>query len=170
MNAAPFVRDSFNDRDLTDVVSLEGSILLVPQKHPTLVRTAVQINSISRRKELVRFAVPAEKDENRFSTSLQMLAQGTARLVPEYVNIRHRVRRRGKRFLVDDLGKLDRGAFKRILKDGGYKAAPLSTIHATAVWSLYAASRGQRSRYRHTRLSLRPSFFRSPIAWRSPIG
>ena len=44
VNAAPFVRDSFNDRDLTDVVSLEGSILLVPQKHPTLVRTAVQIN------------------------------------------------------------------------------------------------------------------------------
>ena len=39
------------------------------------------------------------------------------------MNIRHRVRRRGKRFLVDDLGKLDRGAFKRILKDGGYEAA-----------------------------------------------
>lgn len=123
VNANPFVRDSINGGDLVSLVSLGDSILVVPPHRPTLVRTATQMNSISRRKELVRFVVPADKGENRFSTSLQMLAQGTARLVPEYVNIRHRVRRRGKTFVVDDLGKLDRHAFEKTLKHGGYEAA-----------------------------------------------
>jgi hypothetical protein len=52
-----------------------------------------------------------------------MLPQENARLVPEYVNIRHRVKQRGKTFVVDDLGRLDRRAFKKTLKEGGYEAA-----------------------------------------------
>jgi hypothetical protein len=122
VNAPPFVRDSINAGGLVRLVSLGDSILVVPRYRPTLVRTATQINSISRRKELVRFVVPSDKGENRFSSSLQMLAQGTARLVPEYVNIRHRARRRGNRFIVDNLGKLNRLAFEKTLKHGGYEA------------------------------------------------
>jgi hypothetical protein len=45
-----------------------------------------------------------------------------ARQVPEYVNIRHRVQRKGSRFVVDDLKKLG-STFKSTVARGGYEAA-----------------------------------------------
>jgi hypothetical protein len=123
VNAYPFIRDSLNGGDLVTLVSCGASILVAPIERPTLVRTATQTNSISGEKELARFVVPPRNDDNRFSTTLQMSPKGDVRLFPEYVNIRHRVRKRGKKFIIDDLKKFDDVTFKKTLKTGGYEAA-----------------------------------------------
>jgi hypothetical protein len=66
-------------------------VLVVAQPHDQLVWTAEQKNSVSRKKEVVRFVVPPGTTANRFSSSLQLPTSGVARIAPEFVNIRHRV-------------------------------------------------------------------------------
>jgi len=125
VNAHPFVRDSLNGGDLVALESCGASVLVAPRHRGSLIRMVFQDNPLSGLSEPVRFVVPHEdqKGDNRFSSSLQMVPEKQARLVPEYVNIRHRVRRRGSRFIVDDLKKLDDRAFAAALKRGGYEAA-----------------------------------------------
>ena len=72
--------------------------------------------------EPARFKVPLATRDNRYSTSLQMPTNGDVRPVPEYVNIRHRVQKRGSRYVVDDLQKLGL-TFEKIVSKGGYEAA-----------------------------------------------
>ena len=123
VNAYPFVRDSRNGGDLVSLVSCGASLLVVPRHDRTLVRTATQRNPRSGLSEPVRFKVPRGTKENRYETSLQFSPEvGYARKMPEYVNIRHRVHRRGSRFVIEDLKKLG-APFEAIVARGGYEAA-----------------------------------------------
>src|SRR5580700_1418331 len=120
----PFIRDSLNGGDLVTLVRCGASTLVAPRPRPTLVRTTTQWNSVTRESELVRFTVPARNRDNRFSTSLQMNTEGDARLMPEYVNIRHQVKKgRAGKFSITDLKKATRKQFDSLLKNGGYDAA-----------------------------------------------
>jgi hypothetical protein len=124
VNSHPFIRESLNGGDLVTLVTCGASTLVAPQPRPTLVRTTTQLNSVTGEPEPVRFTVPAQKGENRFSTSLQMATEGAARLMPEYVNIRHLVKRnRAGKFSFVDLKKSPAKQFKSLLKKGGYQAA-----------------------------------------------
>jgi hypothetical protein len=123
VHAYPFVRDSSNGGDLVSLASRGASLLVVPRHHRTLVRTATQHNPRSGLSEPVRFKVPQKTKENRYETSLQFSPdEGYARKMPEYVNIRHRVHRRGSRFVIEDLKKLG-APFETIVARGGYEAA-----------------------------------------------
>lgn len=120
----PFIRDSLNGGDLVTLVPCGASTLVAPRPRPTLVRTTKQSNSVTGESEPVRFTVPAQNRDNRFSTSLQMNTEGDARLMPEYVNIRHQVKKgRAGKFSITDLKKATRKQFDSLLKKGGYEAA-----------------------------------------------
>jgi hypothetical protein len=125
VNTSPFVRDSVNTGDLVTLVSCGASTLVTPPHRQTLVRLAFQNNLISGQSEPVRFVVPRKNDDNRFSTSLQMGIDHDARKVPEYVNIRHRVRKRGSRFVIDDLKKLG----STVWQDCGSRRVRSRTFH-----------------------------------------
>jgi hypothetical protein len=120
----PFIRDSLNGGDLVTLVRCGASTLVVPRPRPTLVRTTEQLNSVTGESEPVRLTVPAQNRNNRFSTSLQMNTEGDARLMPEYVNIRHQVKKgRAGKFSITDLKTAPRRQFDSLLKKGGYEAA-----------------------------------------------
>jgi len=120
----PFIRDSLNGGDIVTLVPCGASVLVAPRPHPTLVRTTTQWNSVTEESELVRFTVPAQNRGNRYSTSLLMAAGDSARLMPEYVNIRHQVKKgRAGKFPITDLKKAKRKKFVSLLKKGGYEAA-----------------------------------------------
>ncbi len=125
VNVFPFVRDSENSDDLVRLERQGASVNVVPIDHPELVRTAVQANSVSGRQEIVRFIVPAETDNNRFSTSLKIPAnqKTNARHAPEYVNIRHKVEKAGSTLGIVDLKDLPAGKFEETIKEGKYEAA-----------------------------------------------
>jgi hypothetical protein len=129
VNAYPFIRDSLNGGAIVTVVPCGASILVTPIDRAALVRTVTQTNWTSGEKEIARFVVPPENRDNRYSTSLQMSPKGDARLFPEYVNIRHRVRKRGKHLVIDDLKKADDATFMKTLKRGGYEAAHFIVRH-----------------------------------------
>ena len=122
VNLHPFVRDSLNGGDLVTLISCGASTLTVPRHRQALVRLAVQHNRLSGLTEPARFSVPPKEGDNRYSTSLHVATDGDTRRAPEYVNIRHRVRKRGSRFAIDDLKKLG-STFDKTLEKGGYEAA-----------------------------------------------
>ena len=120
----PFVRDSENAGDLVRLQPECASVAVVPIPHDELVRTAAQFNNRSGRMEIVRFHVPPDTGSNRFFTSLLLPpAEGGARHAPEYVNIRHKVERRGDALRIVDINELPDDAFAAHLRDGGYEAA-----------------------------------------------
>jgi hypothetical protein len=119
----PFVRDS-RAGDLVELRREGASVLVAPRHHPTLVRTVEQKNARSGRREVVRFVVPAAREANRFSTSLQIPSDGDVRHAPEYANIRHRVVKSADgRLQVEDMRSLPDPEFTRTLKAGQYEAA-----------------------------------------------
>ncbi len=120
----PFVRDSKNTDDLVALHRVGASVLVVAQQHDQLVRTAEQKNSVSRKKEVVRFVVPPGTTTNRFSSSLQLPTSGAARIAPEFVNIRHRVVQAGisAGVTIDDMQLLPEAKFNVVLKAGKYEA------------------------------------------------
>jgi hypothetical protein len=125
VNAYPFVRDSRNGGDLVSLVRRGASLLVVPRHHRTLVRTATQHNPRTGLSEPVRFNVPPATKPNRYLTSLQFTPKdGVARKIPEYVNIRHLVRKpkRGSRFVIEDLKKLGSNFESKVAR-GDYEAA-----------------------------------------------
>lgn len=125
INAFPFVRDTENTKDLLSLTTVGGSVLVVPNDHQFLVRTATQLNSESGKTELVRFTVPPARSENdRFSTSLQIELGKVGRQAPEYVNIRHQVTTSsGGKQSITDLNALSEAKFAKLIKAGGYEAA-----------------------------------------------
>jgi len=89
------------------------------------VHIAEQRNQVSGQTEPVRFQVPAQSGNNRFSTSLLIPARSDrARRAPEYVNIRHRVTRRADgSFQLEDMAALPEPQFSNQLAAGNYEAA-----------------------------------------------
>jgi hypothetical protein len=122
VNAYPFVRDSLNGGDLVELQHRGASVLAVPKRHDTLVRTVEQTNSVSGKSEIVRFIVPPSNG-NRFETSLDIPPDGDARHAPEYLNIRHRVITQNKRLIVRDMKELPHAEFEKLLQAGNYEAA-----------------------------------------------
>lgn len=126
VNKAPFVRDSRNSNDLVTLETVGSSVLLVPQAHPELVRTATQRNSRTGRNEIVRFKVPAVNQTNRFWTSYQISPTANGRQAPEYVNIRHLVQTNSAGVQeLKDLNQeiLNENDFIQKINLGGYEAA-----------------------------------------------
>jgi hypothetical protein len=126
INAFPFIRDTKNTKDLLSLATVGASALVVPNDQKVLVRTATQMNSVSRKNEFVRFTVPpARTSDDRFSTSLQIEPRGNAgRQAPEYVNIRHQVTTSssGKQSITD-INALNEQTFTKLISQGGYEAA-----------------------------------------------
>ena len=125
LNQPPFVIDSNNSNGLVRIQSLNGSALLIPIEHPTIVRTATQRNANTGRDEIVRFRVPVN-NQNLFWTAYIIPSVGNARLAPEYVNIRHEVvtSPKGQQTLVDlNQSILDEDEFREKLVQGDYEAA-----------------------------------------------
>lgn len=130
IDALPFVRDSLNGGDLVDLVPAGASVLVVPRPHERLVRTVAQRNAASGRDEVVRFKVPPKRTppgsdrSNCFATTLELTAVDDVRLAPEYVNIRHRVRReKGGALVVEDMRELPADRFVDAIDRGDYEAA-----------------------------------------------
>jgi hypothetical protein len=124
VNAAPFIRDSLNGDAFVTLPAAGASVLVMPTPQPTVVRAATQTNSISKNEEIARFVVPRKNNDNRLSTSLQILAVKDARRVPQYINIRHRVvRKSGSKLVIEDMRSLPEKDFDHALKHGGYEAA-----------------------------------------------
>ena len=71
VNLPPFVRDSVNMPG--EMLELRragnGSVLIVPVPHPSLVRSGTQRRTTTSRDEIIRFVVPAANESNRFWTS-----------------------------------------------------------------------------------------------------
>ncbi len=124
VNAFPFVRDSTNDDDFIELHRQGDSIVVSPHAQKTMVRTVKQKNSVSGRNEIVRFVVPPSSTHRRFESSLTIESGGRARTAPEYLNIRHRVTKKGGNQVVEDLQNLPSAEFRRlVLTKGGYEAA-----------------------------------------------
>jgi hypothetical protein len=133
LDEPPFVRDSRTSGDLVDLATRHGkglsaTVLVRPRRSRELVRYAIQTNDRTRRREIVRFIVPAESEEpeNRYLTSLQIEpeGEGVVRNAPEYVNIRYQVHRGdAARPRIENLNRLSRSAFTARLERGGYEAA-----------------------------------------------
>lgn len=133
----PYVRDSTNGGKLASLKSVGSSVLVVPKHGSTLIRTVTQKNSVSRKKEIVHFQVPARfvidrmlgpfssRRSTRFAEStLEIPAHGADRLAPEYVNIRHKVDPSGPPSQTPtDLNELGESDFDEAMRDGGYAAA-----------------------------------------------
>ena len=125
----PFVRDSSNGGNLASLDAVGSSVLVVPTHNKTLVRTVSQRNSVSRRREVAHFVVPAATNvrgrTTRFAeSSLEIPAFGGDRLAPEYVNIRHEVDPTGPASQTPtDLNTLNERQFDKAMEDGGYAAA-----------------------------------------------
>lgn len=118
----PFVRDSRNTR-FVDLKRTGASVLVVPVARPELTRPAIQLNANTAREEYVRFTVPKENGDNRYSSSLEIPAIGSARRAPEYVNIRHRVDSVTPGSPLGDINELPPAEFETRLEAGGYEAA-----------------------------------------------
>jgi hypothetical protein len=124
IDAPPFVRDSRSDDGLVALQRTGASVLVVPQRNGSLVRTAEQTNTASGRSEVIRFPVPPATEDNRFATSLLIPAESRARRAPEYVNIRHQVIRQADGSLrVTDMMDLPEAEYRAALGTGGYEAA-----------------------------------------------
>ncbi len=128
----PYVRDSNNDRgNLASLQKIGSSRLVIPRPHDTLVRTVSQKNKDSNKEQLVHFIVPKERQitggrSNRFSEStLEIPAfNGSFRLAPEYVNIRHEINPNGPvNQTPTNLNTLKQTPFENAMKNGGYAAA-----------------------------------------------
>lgn len=120
LNTPPFTRDSLNSPDLVKVEKYGASILVVPNAHPTMVRTATQ--RVSNKDEIARFKVPPANTNNRFWTSLQFPAdESIGRSAPEYANMRHEVT--GNPQTVRDLMTLKNSDYVPKLAAGNYEAA-----------------------------------------------
>lgn len=128
-NDSPYVRDSTNGGKLLTLKSIGSSVLVVPKPGKSLVRTVTQKNSVSGRKELVYFRVPAvQRIRNRTTrfteSTLEIPAFGPDRLSPEYVNIRHEVDpSKPPTQTPKDLNSLSASAFENAMLSGGHAAA-----------------------------------------------
>jgi hypothetical protein len=161
----PFVRDSRNSTDLVQSRKAGASFLVVPHSHSQLVRSAEQRNVVSGKNEIVRFVVPSESktSDNRFSSSLQLPTNGDARIAPEYVNIRHRVRKIAGSLAIDDLQLLPEKQFNKTLKAGKYEAAHfIDDTCDGAVIAVVGGLPGRRKNYAAYSLITAPDFF--PLA------
>jgi hypothetical protein len=161
----PFVRDSKNTDDLIALRRVGASVLVVAQPHDQLVRTAEQKNSVSRKKEVVRFVVPPGTTANRFSSSLQLPTSGVARIAPEFVNIRHRLVQASTRadVTIDDMQLLPEEKFNGVLKAGRYEAVHFidDTCDGVVVAVVRGLS-GRRQNFPAYSLVAAPDFF--PLA------
>jgi hypothetical protein len=134
INKPPFKRDS---KDSTDLVAIEkhgSSILLVPQHHATIARTATQ--QVNGKNELARFVVPPFKFfgppenalTNRFSTSLGFPTDdpdpnSPSRTAPSFANIRYEVLSNNGQQTVRNLITLPDPEYNKKLTEGNYEAA-----------------------------------------------
>ena len=133
----PYVRDTGNGANLVSPLRVGASVLIVPTPAESLVRTAVQHNSISGKDEMVYFEVPElmlvprpGKDRpSRFvDSSLEIsgyvVNNRSWRMAPEFVNIRHRVDTTLPADQVPtDLNTLPENEYTELLRSGGYPAA-----------------------------------------------
>jgi hypothetical protein len=118
----PFMRSSGKDA----MVGLENhgsSVLLVPVKTKALIEPAKQ------KTKTVHFTVTpfSVKDDNRYSTSLQIENHGPrfkdARIGPEYINIRFELKPKDRiENLSDQFTAIEEAAFLQKINRGGYKA------------------------------------------------
>jgi hypothetical protein len=123
LNAPPFKRDSRDSQDLVRLETQGASLLVVPHDSPDLVRTATQ--RVGTKDEIARFRVPAQNDNNRFWTSLQISATQNGRSAPEYANIRHQVVPGPGQPTLLDLKTISNAQFQALLQNGNYEAAHL---------------------------------------------
>jgi hypothetical protein len=124
----PFVRTSDLDRRLVRLDRAGASILLTPVPNRQFIRLAFQWNSVTRRKEIARFVVPAKsasKDNRYAESSFQFIDPYHAerRPGPEYVNIRHQVLDPVNPSQIRDLNLLAKKHFTKLTDAGGYEAA-----------------------------------------------
>jgi hypothetical protein len=129
INQPPFVRES---QDLVILQPVGSSILLMPKPRQALAEPETQVNSLSGKKEFVRFRVPSKSPTNRFITSFNIQPTNAGRAAPEYAHIRFHVRSNGQLF---DLNSLDTADFNKVLRDGrfqgvaGVEDGPLEAAH-----------------------------------------
>jgi hypothetical protein len=133
INKPPFKRDSKDSPDLVFIEKHGSSILLVPQHHATIARTATQ--QVNGKNELARFVVPPEKFfgppenglRNRFATSLGFPTDDptsiNSRTAPSFANIRYEVLSNNGQQTVRNLATLPDAEYNKKLAEGNYEAA-----------------------------------------------
>ena len=118
INQPPFVRES---HDLITMQPVGASTLLISNPRHALAEPETQMNSISGKREFVRFQVPPETQGNRFITSFQIPATAVGRAAPEYAHIRFHVRPNGQLF---DVNSLDTENYATVLSTGRFQGVP----------------------------------------------
>jgi hypothetical protein len=118
INQPPFVRES---DELVTLQPVGASVLLISNPRNALVETATQMNTVSGKREILRFRVPSATEDNRFFTSFQILASRAGRAAPEYAHIRFHVRPNGQLF---DLNLLDTKTYNTVLKKARFQGVP----------------------------------------------
>ena len=118
INQPPFVRES---HDLVTMQPAGASTLLISNPRHTLAEPETQMNSVSGKREFVRFRVPPESPSNRFITSFQIRATNAGRAAPEYAHIRFHVRPNGQLF---DVNTLDTANYNTVLRTGRFQGVP----------------------------------------------
>jgi len=118
INQPPFVRES---HDLVTMQPVGASTLLISNPRHALAEPETQLNSMSGKREFVRFQVPPETQGNRFITSFQIPATDDGRAAPEYAHIRFHVRPNGQLF---DVNSLDTANYTTVLSTGRFQGVP----------------------------------------------
>ena len=119
INQFPFVRES---HDLVTMQPMGASVLLVSNPRHALAETETQINTVTGKRETVRFRVPPASGKNRFAeSSFEIPSTNAGRAAPEYAHIRFHVRPNGQLF---DVNSLDSANYSRVLRDGRFNGVP----------------------------------------------
>jgi hypothetical protein len=119
INQFPFVRDS---RDLVTLQPAGASALLASNPSNQLVELATQMNTVTGKRETVRFRVPAETANNRFAaSSLDIPATNAGRAAPEYAHVRFHVRPNGQLF---DVNSLESSNYFQVIKHAQFNGVP----------------------------------------------
>jgi hypothetical protein len=118
INQFPFVRESV---DLVTLQPAGNSTLLVSNPRHALAETETQMNSLSGKREIVRFRVPPAASGNRFFTSFQIEFQTASRAASEYAHIRFHVPPNGQLF---DVNTLDSVHFNTVLTTAKFQGVP----------------------------------------------
>jgi hypothetical protein len=119
INQFPFVRES---HDLVTLQPAGASTLLVSNPRHALAEPETQMNTVTGKRETVRFRVPADSGTNRFAaSSLDIQPTNAGRAAPEYAHIRFHVRSNGQLF---DVNSLDSASYFKVLRDGQFNGVP----------------------------------------------